>query len=331
MPYVIGIDGGGTKTKAVLLDETGKVYAVSKAGPSNPTAVPSEQLKTTLQCILVGLQLQAPNEYKQVKAGFAGMSGAGDAVSRSHLKKIFFDLTEGRFPIWVDIDAINALYAGTLGKPGILQIAGTGAITYGLNKEGECERVGGWGYLFDDQGSGYHISVKALSAVMQAYDGRGKATLLTKLLIERFSITEVPELISAIYRSDNSKTVIASLSPVVLLAAEQKDEVANHILSEAAEDLALSIMTLHKKLFGNAVHQKVILTGGFIQHSPLVVSSLKALFLSKGYAFDFQFPRIDPAGGSAIAALHYLNEMPKIEFVSNFHASINTVEEGGVS
>ena len=89
-------------------------------------------------------------------------------------------------------DAFNALYSGTLGEPGIVQIAGTGAVTLGINENGEVARSGGWGYLFDDEGSGFYLGNEALKAVFRSFDNRGKKTSLTDRITEYFASTKRP-------------------------------------------------------------------------------------------------------------------------------------------
>ncbi|MFP3490923.1 BadF/BadG/BcrA/BcrD ATPase family protein, partial [Staphylococcus sp. SIMBA_130] len=78
--------------------------------------------------------------------------------------------------VTVNIDAINALYSGTLGKPGIVQIAGTGSITFSINHDGLSDRVGGWGYLIGEMGSGFALGRDALEAAFLAHDGLGTPT-----------------------------------------------------------------------------------------------------------------------------------------------------------
>ncbi|OLN21922.1 hypothetical protein BTO30_11995 [Domibacillus antri] len=329
MSYVIGIDGGGTKTKAILADETGCVYALSVTGPSNLSAGSCEHIKNTLRVLLMDLYRQAPDKYDEVSYGFAGMSGAGEDKSWSFLNDIFNELTQGKYTMRVHNDAVNALYAGTLGNPGMLQIAGTGTITYGVNTKGQFERVGGWGYLFDDKGSGYHISAQALSAVMQAHDGRGEPTMLTKLFLSHFAIQQVTQLIPAIYRSENPKVVIAGLAPLIVQAANENDNAAMRILEEAACHITDAMVALQKKLFCNLKEQTVILSGGLLTHSLYLQEKIKEQSTKLGYSFDYQFPIIDPAGGSVIMALHDLHETVHPDFVTNFQSTSAIFEQGG--
>ena len=89
--------------------------------------------------------------------------------------------------------------AGAPSGPALALICGTGSIVYGRTVTGELLRAGGWGYLFGDEGSGYAIGIAALRAVMRAYDGRGRETLLSELVLGRYGLHTPPELIQAIY------------------------------------------------------------------------------------------------------------------------------------
>jgi N-acetylglucosamine kinase-like BadF-type ATPase len=130
--------------------------------------------------------------------------------------------------------------------------------------QGDLIRAGGWGYLFGDEGSGYAIGVAALRAIMQAYDGRGPATLLTNFVLERRGLSSPQELIRNIYGSESPRLEVASLADLVEQAVGQGDEVAIGILDEAARELARTVAVIYPKL-GASVSQLVI-TGGTIFH-----------------------------------------------------------------
>src|SRR5690625_7894553 len=101
------------------------------------------------------------------------------------------ELTNHKLPITVHHDAVTALYSGTLGEEGIVQIAGTGAITFGLTNAGEEMRVGGWGHLFSDHGSGYMIGRDALEKVFLAYDG---FPIISILILKEYTLLIVIDM-----------------------------------------------------------------------------------------------------------------------------------------
>src|SRR5690625_5281192 len=152
MGYVIGIDGGGTKTVAVIANTAGEVKVSSLVGPTNPNVLSFAALKETINNLFHQLRDQAPDAISRVETVFAGISGAGTEEKQNTIKKILMENVPSSTYFQVVPDSINALYAGTFGKPGIVQIAGTGSITYGINRENKHWRIGGWGYLFGDEG-----------------------------------------------------------------------------------------------------------------------------------------------------------------------------------
>ena len=135
-------------------------------------------------------------------------------------------------PVLVVNDALAALVAGAGDQgPGIVLIAGTGSICYGRNEAGQAARAGGWGYLLGDEGSGWWIGRRTLSAVMRAGDGRGPATLLTERVLAHLELDETSDLIHEVYYRDTRRRAVAGLSGVVQRAADDGDVVARQILA----------------------------------------------------------------------------------------------------
>ncbi|MED1560630.1 hypothetical protein AJ85_00255 [Alkalihalobacillus alcalophilus ATCC 27647 = CGMCC 1.3604] len=316
--YVIGIDGGGTKTTGVLVSEKGHVAAEITVGATNPNSVGMEQAKEELKQLLFALKEQNELAYQQVSSLFAGLSGM-EGTNRQEVIKEFLQKLIPGILVEVDNDAIIALYSGTMGLPGVVQISGTGSITYGVDRDNNRYRVGGWGYLVGDEGSGYAIGKAGVSAVFQAYDGTGNETLLTKLILTHFQIDNPAALIPFIYE-EKARETIASLSRHVMAAADQKDGVALQILNEQAELLGHQIATLIKR--GNVrtdTSLPIVLTGGVMNRADLLQAGIeKQLKEHKIYSFHFVLPKIAPVGGAVIAALRA--EVGKVdgEFMVNF-------------
>ncbi len=296
----MGIDGGGTKTIAVIADMNGFVVAKSQAGPTNPNVMPISKIKQTFKELMNELRKQVPIPYENVNTLFAGMSGAGSKRSKHILKGMIQEAVPHISNIGVEIDTINALYSGTYGGPGIVQIAGTGAITYGVNNESKHDRIGGWGYLFGDEGSGYDIGRRAVIAALKYYDGRGIETTLLNKLYTYFDVKNPREIIEKIYASRIPKVEIAPLSKVVFEAYKQNDIVAKELLYDVVEELELSIKTLYSKLFQPNEEVIVVLCGGVFNDNdvlpPLITNKLQ-------YGnMKITIPIMSPVGGSIIGA-----------------------------
>lgn len=309
MTYVIGIDGGGTKTKAVIADGTGAIIASETVGPTNPNLISTEELHHTLDVLLRGLGSQAPEQYKKVTYLFAGVSGAGVEQSRISLFHVLTKLVSDYVTIRVESDTINALYSGTFGKPGIVQIAGTGSITYGINNKSEHDRVGGWGYLFGDEGSGFDIGRQGIMAVLKSDDGRGPKTILTEKIYAFFGVTHARDLIQKVYTATVPKNDISPLSRVVFQAYKKNDPAAVAIINGVAKEISISIKTLYKKLFDFNETVDAVLCGGVFNEidivPPLIKRELGDLSRIKPC-----IPEMSPVGGSVIGAYLMQGSLP---------------------
>ena len=174
-------------------------------------------------------------------------------------------------PVLVYGDHETALAAELESCHGVILISGTGSICYGIDRQGNQVRTGGWGHLIDDRGSGYAIAVDILSSVVQAWDGRGEQTILTELVFEQLGIKELTELIRYIYAPERSKKEIASLAALIGKAEEQKDTVALRIQERAADALYEMVQAVHKKM---PAERELVLAGSVLKNNQKIQSSL---------------------------------------------------------
>jgi N-acetylglucosamine kinase-like BadF-type ATPase len=276
--YLIGIDGGGTKTLALLADSNGNILARGVGGPSNYNAVGFESACASIEAAISQVLPSVSNirfsalsvvdsvssVANSVSALCLGLAGAGRPEDRDK----FHAWAVERFPqtkVQVVSDAEILLAAGAPTGAALALICGTGSIVYGRTANGELLRAGGWGYLFGDEGSGFALGAAALRAVMRAYDGRGATTLLADLILEWRNLDNPQGLVKSIYGAESPRTEIASLSGLVEQAASQADPIALAILDEAALELAHTLQTVYRKLGNSPV--PLALTGGVILHN----------------------------------------------------------------
>ena len=243
--WLIGIDGGGSKTLALLADGTGRVVGRGTAGPSNHQVVGVEAAYAALDKAVGAALTGVPNA--RPSAICLGMAGAG----RPQDQTIIQAWAQARYPgvpTLVVHDAQLVLAAGTPAGWGIALISGTGSLAYGANQAGQTARAGGWGHLLGDEGSGYAIGLAGLRAVARAADGRGPKTALTELLLARMNLDRPQDLIRCIYGAAAPRNTIASLSPVVQNAAQEGDETAQEIIQTAGRELALVVRAVADQL-----------------------------------------------------------------------------------
>ncbi|MGL6075662.1 MAG: N-acetylmuramic acid 6-phosphate etherase [Fimbriiglobus sp.] len=237
---VIGIDGGGTNTVALLAEAaTGNVLGRGAAGPSNIQSVGVERgLQALNECIERAF-LAAGLPVSEVGAIALGLAG----IDRQEGHDVINGwATRERIARKLQIanDATLLLAAGTPEGWGIAVIAGTGSIAFVRDEAGNVGRCGGWGYVLGDEGSAYMIALRGLQAACRAADRMTEPTTLLKRFLTRMNLATPPDLIPAVYRGPWDRAAIASLAPIVFEAAQQGDGIASAIVKSEASELALT-------------------------------------------------------------------------------------------
>jgi len=243
--YVIGIDGGGTKTAASLADLHGNVLAEEVGAASNFQIIGVEQAAAALYAVADACCQKAGLSLGQVKTLVAGLTGAGRAADQQRMQTGFESYAQQRGVrferVVIESDARIALEGAFKGGAGIILICGTGSIAYGKSQSGAVFRVGGWGRILGDEGSGYAIGRDGLNAVTRQLDGRGKKTLLTELVARTFNLRTQEDIITAVYREQFD---VASVAPLVIEAAAQHDVECERILNKATFELTEHVRSL---------------------------------------------------------------------------------------
>jgi len=246
---VLGLDGGGTQTRAAFSCDNRPVVGQGISGACNLAAVPlAEALSAAREAAEAALR-EASVEAADVQAICAGVAG----TSFEKRRVAFAAGLQETFPnarISVLPDYAIALTGATNGQPGVIVIAGTGSAAYGENVAGESHRAGAYGYLIDDAGSGYGVGRAALAAALRVADGTGEATTLTERILTALGLTALSEIVPGVYGGEISRVVIASLARVVSEAASQdSDSVAQALLMRAGGALAHLTHGVTRRLF----------------------------------------------------------------------------------
>ena len=215
--YIIGIDGGGTRTIGILTTETGEHLTQVESGPSNYHVVGEAETQAVLENLIGELREKAGILSTDSIRFCLGMAGLGRAEDRKIIGEICDALGISENVILTH-DAHIALVGGTEKQEGVIVISGTGAIVYGINADGKEARASGWGYLLGDEGSGYDIAIKGLRSVVRAADGRDSSTELTHRILNELKLNAPDELIRWTHTA--SRDTIAQLSEIVFHAAQ---------------------------------------------------------------------------------------------------------------
>lgn len=252
--YYLGIDGGGTKTAFALSDATGRILRTETLGPSNPIDI---GLPASFDCLERGIRLVLQEIPTSDVSVFAGIAGGISGGNQEKLKD-FFDRF-GFFCVDNGSDAQNMVKAGLGDENGIAVIMGTGSVTF-VQTESALIRLGGYGYLFEEGGSGYTLGRDAIMAALAAEEGSGEATLLGDLLLESLQASSMTSALSKLY--EGGKRLIASFAPLVFDAYDKGDVVACHILRNNAGAIADAIRRARAKLPMAKYPVPVVLAGG---------------------------------------------------------------------
>jgi N-acetylglucosamine kinase-like BadF-type ATPase len=298
--YVLGIDAGGSKTRAILADEAGRMVAGSRGSGANLRTHGELEVEKVLHSVIEQAQAEGGARAEALAIGIAGADRPDDhAVLREILRRIGF-----RDRVVVANDARIAFIAGSDRRVGLALICGTGSIAWGRNAAGEIARAGGWGWHLGDEGSGFWIGERAIRAVMRAFDGRGPATALEKPLYEHFRIARPEAIVRELYDREYPRHHVATFAVEVEKAAEAGDAVARKLLTDASGELVLAAKTVVARLRLEESPYDVVLAGGTFRALPSLEASVQAA-LSGGQARVARLEE-EPAMGAVKLALEEL-------------------------
>jgi glucosamine kinase len=296
-PVVVGIDGGATRTRAVVLVDgvprgraTVRSASAYHRGPDDAAAVAAEAARAAL----AAAGLAGP-----VDALGAGLAGADDPSVRQRLQGALDAAGLARV-VAIDHDAAAALAGGLALQPGVVVVAGTGSIAFGIDASGRRARAGGWGPLLDDEGSGYAVGRAALRAAMRAFDGRGPATALAEAVRARFCLVSLASL--KIPARALSVDEIAALAPLAVEAARGGDAVAAGILTAAGEALAAMVVAVARQLGWERAPFALVAVGGLFEAGDLLRAPLLRALAAAGCTARLQPARFPPEIGAALLA-----------------------------
>lgn len=235
MDFFLGVDAGGTRTRAVVADAAGSWRGAGSAGTGNWQAIGAGAAGAAIRAAVGQALGEAKIEGAAVRGSFFGLAGvrtdAERAVMRAELAPLGLG---GNTGVGGDLEAAHA--GALAGGPGVVVIAGTGSAAWGRNASGESWQAGGWGWLTDDKGGGYWLAVRGLAAVCEAADGRGLATALGERA-EVFFETGLRELLRDLHAGRRDRAAVAGFAREVCATAEAGDPVAEVLLGEAANEL----------------------------------------------------------------------------------------------
>ena len=297
------VDGGQTKTDASLLDELGNVLANWQEGPLTTPSKPGaeENLREVVrsaaeECNRKSSHIEGSGRLEAACFSLTGYLEQDDVVPsvvQEELEKVLPDLER----VHTVPDYVGNWAAATGGEPGILIISGGGSVVYGRDASGASLRVGGWGHLLGDEGSGYWIGLEAIKAALRSWAGVIPETVLENRLMEEFEAEDDLQLLGAVYSGEISEAQIAGLVPLVLSSAEENDEASELILGNAARHLSDYCSAALERLGSLPVYP----SGGVFK-APDMQERFIRLLGESGQDVEVQFASAEPSAGIFLIA-----------------------------
>ena len=302
MVLLAGVDGGATKTVAVVGRLDGTLLGSARAPPSNyhnvgvKKAAKSIRASVSVAC----RRASAPaRNLETVVMGLAAMDSPRDFL----VGRKVANLTHlGKRRI-VKHDSVIALYAATLGRPGIVVNAGTGSFAAGIDANGRVIRAGGWGNIIDDEGSAYDVGKLAIRAALRALDGRGRKTAILKMLVPRLKLRTLEDVVHEVHEKPMSVEEIAAISRLAAQAALKGDRVARDILAQEGRALASLVSAIARRLNMTRDKPDIYCTGGLFRAGAAVLDPFRRELRKNVRRFAIRRPSFEPVVGAFILAL----------------------------
>ncbi len=296
---ILGVDAGGTKTKAVVMDRNGEILHEGRGGPGNHLVVGKEGVLKSLS--------EALGNFKDIEYDVAvlGLGGAGfEKEAREELAHAIRKVVKTE-----EIEVYNDCYVaakGAIGKRerGMIILAGTGSMVIGVDENGDYYKAGGWGHLLGDEVSGYRISYDAIRAVMGYWEGMEPYTTLVEVVRSHFGFKGYADVVHFFYKEGGERDKVASLSPEVIRCAEGGDYTAARIVRENIRVLVRGVGSVKLQMGDDYVSY-----GGGMFNSTYYKNTVEEELKIMGYRLHD--PILSPIGGAlfmGFSRLGILNE-----------------------
>ncbi len=294
--YVMGIDGGATKTLAAVLDLQDRAVHLGHGGPSNQDAVGARAA--------VGALLGAADE----AIGQAGikqddLGAAVLAVASTNTDTIAAHVRESRPESWTVVnDVVGAWATATGAGPGVAAISGTGSNVFGVGPGGRTWRSGGWGHVLGDEASGYWLGVESIRAALRDRDASGPATGLSDAVPAFFGLASIEEVVSCVYSKPLTKGEIAALAVETQRLADAGDAVALALYERAARELGEQIAAVLRQT-GLSGEFPVGLVGSGFKAGAVFVEPIRSVVTEIAPHADVHTVQVAPVAGSLVLAV----------------------------
>ncbi len=297
--YLLGIDGGATKTLAAVLDLQSSSLHLAHGGPSNQDAVGAKAAGEALIGAADDAIERAGIKREQLAAAVLAVAGTDTEAVSKHVR------SAGRDDWIVVNDVVGAWATATGAGPGVAVISGTGSNVFGVGPDGQAWRAGGWGHLLGDEGSGYWLGVQSIKAALADREASGQPTALSDAAPAFFKLSSVEELASYVYSKPLTKGEIAAFAIETAKLAEDGDEVARELFERGADELGAQITAVIRQsglADGEAHEFPVGLIGSAFKAGPMFIDPLTRAIHEVAPSAQVAKVEMAPVGGSLLLA-----------------------------
>lgn len=314
----LGIDGGQSHTEAVIADEKGNVLGIGSGGALDHGNLPEgrERLKNAIYRSVsealqkAGLPGIAATYFASVHCGLTGGADYKEDIIRQIIEAP--NLVVGH-------DASTALFGATGGEPGIVVIAGTGSMVFGINKEGKTARSGGLGFIFSDEGSGFWLSAETIKLAIKEQDQVIGNAGLESLVLEFFKVDRIRELTNAFYNNRISRDRIAGFAEMIAKKAGDGNEILHDLIEHGARCLVENVKGTARQLgFENSF---TVSTAGGMFRGNLLKRFFVEILNRQIQSADFTEPIFPPPIGALLLAYRQVNIEINEQVLSNLKTS----------
>lgn len=322
MNIFVGVDGGGTNTRAVLVDRHGDILGKGNSGPSNYNDIGLTGASKNIKRAIEDAKMNCGEKNLNLSSIYLGLGGVLSEEDKNIMRQKIYELGLGfnQDDIYVENDMHISLAGGLLNKPGVSLIVGTGSVCFGRDVDGNTLKAGGWGHLIDDVGSGYYLGIEALKALVRAVDGRGVHSELTERVYKELGLENINQIMKVLYYDNFGRKEIAGLTKLLISAAENRDKTALQIIKKSVNKLAILVETVVTKLNFSEGEVLVTTSGGLTESGPVFNTPLKEAILKKVPDCRLVDPMMSPLLGAALLVLEN-NGLLNESVISNWTAS----------
>ncbi len=300
MRFLLGIDGGATKTLAAVLDIERGTLHLGYGGPSNQDAVGVGAAGRALFDAADGALAGAGIADAELDAVVLAVAGTDTDAVIAHVRR-------ERSREWIVVgDVVGAWATATGAQPGVGAIAGTGSNVFGVGMVGSetrAWRAGGWGHLLGDEGSGYWLGLQSIKAALRDRERSGPETALSEAAVEFFGVPSVEVLATLVYSKPLTKSEIASFAIETARLAERGDAVARELYERGAAELAQQIAAVIERT-GLQGAFPVGLIGSAYKAGAVFVEPLTRAIHALAPQAEVAVVEMAPVGGSLLLAAH---------------------------